>query len=102
MAASLDKITIARVLLGKTAPERALIKSQAEAVAFSFSSSISALSQSNSFNRDDANVVLAALAMVGTMLAANPEATADTLPQSMGFEVRRQPIANPQGVTWGC
>jgi hypothetical protein len=94
---------LARVLLGKTDQEIALIKSQAETVFLSLASSMSALSQNTSFSREDAGVVLSAVAYVEKLRADNPTADASSLPaETMGFQARRQPVNDPQGTTWGC
>ena len=82
MAASLDKLTVARVLLRKTDAEIDLIASQAESVALGLAVSITNLGLSTTFSREDANVILSAVDHVRTLRAADPAATGAALPAS--------------------
>lgn len=101
--AALPQDTLLKILLGKTEDQRGQIQTEAEAVVFGFSTSISSLSQSGTFDVDAAAQVLTALQKVTEMLAADEEAEAADVPEStLGHMARFQPVKTPQGVTWGC
>jgi hypothetical protein len=102
MAASLDKTTVSRLLLRKTNEQIALIGEQAETVALGLSESISSLSNSTTFSREDANVVLSAVDHVRGLREAAPAAGPDAIAEpTLAHGMRFQPVRNPQGVTWG-
>ncbi len=102
MAASLDRLTVARVLLRKTDAEIDLIASQAESVALGLAVSITNLGLSTTFSREDANVILSAVDHVRTLRAADPAASGDALPAAtIAHQMRFRPFADPAGVTWG-
>lgn len=101
MALNPDHLT--SILLRKTDAELETIASQAEQVALGGISSISALSQSTTFDPDAAGVILAAVERVRQMRARNPDASPDDLAGStLGHSIRFQPVKPPQGITWGC
>ena len=100
---ALNPDTLTRILLRKTDAELETIASQAEQVALGGITSISALSQSTTFDTASAGVVLEAVERVRGMRERNPDASAaDLAGPTLGHSVRFQPVKPPQGMTWGC
>lgn len=91
---------LTRILYRKTDAELDAIASQAETVALSGIGSISALSQSTSFNADQAAVILEAVENVRAAREKDPNATAPD-GEALGHSIRFQPVVPPQGYTWG-
>jgi len=94
--------TYTRILFRKSDTELATIRAQAEQVALGAITSISALSQSTTFNNDQALAILDACDRVQRARELNPDACGDTAGDAaLGHSVRFQHVAQPQGVTWG-
>lgn len=94
--------TYTRILFRKSDTELATIRAQAEQVALGAITSISALSQSTTFNNDQALAILDACDTVQREREKNPDACGDSIGETaLGHSVRFQHYEQPQGVTWG-
>ena len=93
--------TLTRSYLRLTADQLDAAAEKALAVIQSATASISALSQSSSFDMDAANASLEAVENVRAARAADPNACADDMAgPSIGHSIRFQPIKPPQGCMW--
>lgn len=101
MAASVSKSAILSVLLCKSLSEIEEIQQQAEQVVFGFITSIAALSQSTTYDPDNAAVVMEACVEARAILEGGG-GPADAAPATFGHGMRFQPVCNPPGMTWGC
>lgn len=100
---ALNQQTLVTLFLDKTDAALDTIAAQAESVALGGMTSISALSQSATFNTEDAGVILAAIVDVRRRRRANPDACADDVGgPTLGHSMRFQPVKPPPGTTWGC
>lgn len=100
---ALNPPTITQILFRKSDAELEAIALQAEQVALGAITSISALSQSTTFDTGDASIILGAVETVRRARAVNPDACGDDQPApTLGHSLRFQPTQAPQGVTWGC
>lgn len=95
--------TLTRSYLRLTSEQLDAVAEKALAVIESATSSISALSQSSTFDMDAANASLEAVENVRAIWAKDPNACADDMAgPALGHSTRFQPVKPPQGCTWGC
>lgn len=94
--------TYTRILFRKSDTELSTIRAQAEQVALGAITSISALSQSTTFNDGQALAILDACDRVQQAREKDPNACGDSAGEGgLGHSVRFSEHNPPQGTTWG-
>jgi hypothetical protein len=89
--------TLIPILLDKTSVEVAAIQQGAEAVVFGLSTSISALNQTASFDREDAAIILEACREATRRRALDPTVTSASVPApALAHTLRRS-----RQILWG-